>query len=281
MVRKKETLTLSVPPGTKEKLDAIADRLGITWGTKPSSSGLITKIAEQEFEVALPFALSTIQVQALRQAVRDLMDAGNIEEAKNVLTLLVDRGNLEAPLRRDLMRQVSQPTDQGWRTKVDQFIADQQPFRVIYTNSQGAALEFIARYAEIIFYEKRHFLQIWCDETSDSTDIPELKHNRCFRLDRIQALLPSTEEWRGSFDSVEVTFNLTGWLAKAYEPKLDDIQDQTLDKIRHITRRIINPFWFFREIIRYDKDCEIIAPDSVRQQFRQKIQALSDRYTNP
>ena len=106
MVRKKETLTLSVPPGTKEKLDAIADRLGITWGTKPSPSGLVTKIAEQEFEVALPFALSTVQVQALHQAVRDLMDTGHIEEAKNVKLNYTTAGKTKAILTSPLMLRV-------------------------------------------------------------------------------------------------------------------------------------------------------------------------------
>jgi hypothetical protein len=280
MARKKETLTLSVPPGTKEKLDAIADRLGITWGTKPSPSGLVTKIAEQEFEVALPFALSTIQVQSLHQAVRDLVDTGHIEEAKNVLTLLIDRGNLEAPLRQDLMAQVSQPME-GWRIQVNQFIANKQSFHVVYRNSQTTFLEFTARYAEVIFYEKGYQLQIWCDETNDSKDLNALKHNRCLRFDRIQALLPIDGKWRGSLDSIEVTFHLTGWLRKAYEPKLDDVDDQTLDKIRQITRRVVNPFWFFREIIRYVEDCEIISPPEIREQFRQKVQALSDRYTDP
>jgi predicted DNA-binding transcriptional regulator YafY len=280
MVRKKETLTLSVPPGTKEKLDAIADRLGITWGTKPSSSGLVTKIAEQEYEVSLPFTLSTVQVQALRQAVRDLVDAGKIEEAKSILTLLIDRGTLEAPLRQDLMRQVSQPME-GWRIQANQFIDNQQSFHIVYGNSQGTALEFTARYAEVTFHEKRYYLQIWCDETTDSTDVTALKHNRCLRFDRIQALLPIDGKWRGSLDSLEVTFNLTGWLAKAYEPKLDDIDDQILDKTRQITRRIVNPFWFFREIFPYGEDCEIISPPKIREQFRQKVQNLYDRYTNP
>ncbi len=280
MVRKKETLTLSVLPGTKEKLDVIADRLGITWGTKPSPSGLITKIAEQEFEVALPFTLCPIQVQALRQAVRDLVDAGHIEEAKNVLTLLVDRGNLEVPLRQDLMRQVSQPME-GWRIQADQLIANEQSFHIVYSNSQTTTLEFTARYAKVTFYEKRHYLQIWCDETNDSKDLNALKHNRCLRFDRIQALLPIDGKWRGSLDSIEVTFHLTGWLCKTYEPKLDDVRDKTLDKIRQITRRVVNPFWFYREIFPYGEDCEIISPIEIREQFRQKIQAMSDRYTDP
>lgn len=107
-----------------------------------------------------------------------------------------------------------------------------------------------------------------------------LKHNRCLRFDRIQALLPIDGKWRGSLDSLEVTFNLTGWLTKAYEPKLDDIDDQILDKTRQITRRIVNPFWFFREIFPYGEDCEIISPPKIREQFRQKVQNLYDRY-NP
>ncbi|NJK69006.1 MAG: hypothetical protein HC941_22970, partial [Microcoleus sp. SU_5_3] len=38
-VAKKEALTLSVPPETKEQLEAIALRLGIFWGKSPSVSG--------------------------------------------------------------------------------------------------------------------------------------------------------------------------------------------------------------------------------------------------
>ena len=46
MPRKKETITLSIPPGTKEQLEAIARQLNITWGKEPSISGLIVAIAQ-------------------------------------------------------------------------------------------------------------------------------------------------------------------------------------------------------------------------------------------
>ncbi|MBD0266390.1 MAG: transcriptional regulator, partial [Tolypothrix sp. Co-bin9] len=50
MPRKKETLTLSVPPGTKDQLEALARRLNILWGKDPSISGLLVAIAQQKPE---------------------------------------------------------------------------------------------------------------------------------------------------------------------------------------------------------------------------------------
>ena len=35
MARKKETITLSIPPGTKEQLEAIAAKFQILWGDRP------------------------------------------------------------------------------------------------------------------------------------------------------------------------------------------------------------------------------------------------------
>jgi len=277
MPRKKETLTLSVPVGTKAALDAIARRLKIFWGSNPSPSGLVGAIALGELEVAQPFALSSSQMKVLRQAIRDLVDADHLEEAKSVITLLIEKGNLEAPMRQDLMQQVSQPM-KGWRIQVDQLIEQQQPFHLLYQNSQGQVLEYTVRYAEVMFYEKRYYLQIWCDETEDSQDLPELQHNRCFRLDRIQSIFPISGEWRGRFDTIDVQLNLSGWLVRAYEPKLDDISDELVGTVRRVTRRIVNPFWLIRDVFRYGEDCVIVSPESVRDRFKQKLRSLCEYY---
>jgi predicted DNA-binding transcriptional regulator YafY len=279
MPRKKETLTLSVPPGTKEKLEAIADRLDIRWGTNPSPSGLVAAIAQQELEVGPPFKLNTSQSKALRQSVRDLIDAGHIEEARSVITLLIDKGDLEAPLRQSLMQQISQPLE-GWRIPVDQLIAQRQPFHLFYQNSQGHPLEFTVRYAEVIFYEKRYYLQIWCDEVDDSTDLPELRHNRCLRLDRIQAVFPLTGEWRGKFDAVQVELHFKGWLVRAYEPKDNDIQDEVIDNVRRVIRKVVNPFWLIREVRRYGPECVIVSPDTVRDRFKQELISMIEQYNS-
>jgi predicted DNA-binding transcriptional regulator YafY len=277
MSRKKETLTLSVPVGTKAALDTIARRLKIFWGNNPSPSGLVGAIAQGELEVGQPFALSATQVQALRQAIRALVDVGHLEEAKSVITLLIERGNLEPPMRQNLMQQVSQPME-GWRIQLDQLIEQRQPFHLLYQNAQGQVLEYTVRYAEVLFYEKRYYLQIWCDETEDSEDLPELQHNRCFRLDRIQSIFPVSGEWRGRFDTIDVHLHLTGWLVRAYEPKPEDISNELTGELRQVTRRVVNPFWLMREVFRYGEDCVIVSPDSVRDRFITKVRALHQRY---
>lgn len=281
MPRKKETLTLSVPPGTKEKLDAIAQRLGYKWGDRPSPSGLVSAIAQGDVAVGDVFALDTNQIKALRQAVKDLVDTGHIEEAKSVITLLLSRGQLEAPIRQALMKQVSQPIE-GWRIQIDQYIQQQQPFHLVYQNSQQQVLEYTVRYAEPIFYEKRFYLQIWCEETEDSQDIPALKHNRCFRFERIQAIFPIAGAWRGQLDSINVELHFRGWLANAYEEKLDDVTVEPVadsrTKVLRVIRRVVNPFWLFREIRRYGADCEIISPQDVRDRFAQDVRALYENY---
>ena len=54
MPRKKESITLSIPPGTKAKLEAIADRLDIRWGKSPSTSGLLVAIAQGRYTLLPP-----------------------------------------------------------------------------------------------------------------------------------------------------------------------------------------------------------------------------------
>lgn len=277
MVRKKDTLTLSVPRGTKERLEAIALRLGLKWGNKPSPSALVAAIAQEDLEVGQPFVLSEAQIHALSQAARDLVDAGHVNEAKSVITLLLNRGRLEAPLRRSLMMEVSRSVE-GWRIQLDQWIAQQQTFRIFYLNSQGREFEYTVRHAKICFYEKRYYLQIWCDETEDSNDLPELRHNRCLRLDRIQALVPAEGKWRGQFDSILVTLQFRHELILAYESKPEDISDDMIGDVRQVVRQVINPFWLIREVRRYGKDCKIMSPDSVRDRFRAEVEDILKLY---
>lgn len=279
MPRKKETLTLSVPPGTKENLEAIADQLDIRWGQKPSPSGLVTAIANKELELGPSLKLTAEQVKALLQGFRDLIDAGHIEEAKSIITLLVNKGDLEAPLRQSLIQQSSQPLE-SWRIQVDRYIEQKQPFHLVYCNSQGQPLEYTVRHAEVIFYEKRYYLQIWCDEVDDSTDLPELKHNRCLRFDRIQGLLLGEEKWRGRFDTIQVQLNFTGGLIRAYEPKNEDIKDEIIHGIRQVTRNVVNPFWLIREVRRYGSECVIVSPEAIRERFKQELLDMLKKYSD-
>ncbi|SRR5579883_734427 len=281
MPRKKDTITLSIPPGTKEKLEELARHLNILWGKEPSISGLIVAIAEQTLEVGIPFTLDSNQVNALQRAVKALNDEGRIAEAQTVLALLLERSNLEAPLRQSLMKQVSQPT-QAWRIQIEDYIKKQQSFYILYRNSQGQELEYTVRHAEPRFFDNRFYLLIWCEETqdveNDIPDLPELWHNRCITFNGIKSVLPKSGNWRGKLDYLEVQLHFRGWLVKGYQPKDDDIKDETIGDVRLVVRRVANEFWLIREVLRYEENCVIVAPDKMRDRLKHKLHNLCQLY---
>jgi len=281
MSRKKETITLSIPSGTKEQLEEIARRLGIFWGKSPSISGLLVAIAQQEFEVGEPFTFNSTQVAALQQAVRLLQDSGFVEQAQTISSLLLERGKLEPPMRQSLLQQVSHQASEAWRILIDQLRQNQQPFHLLYGNAQGEDLSFTVRYAEIAFEEKRFYLNIWCDETEDikNPDFPELIHNRCLRLDRIKGVVPVNGHWRrDGLDSLIVYLHFLGGMVKAYEPRPNDISNQVMGDVRQVERRVSNPFWLIREVMRYGEDCVVVSPENVRSLVREKLKTLCQRY---
>jgi predicted DNA-binding transcriptional regulator YafY len=280
MPRKKEALTLSVPPETKEQLEAIALRLNIKWGKSPSVSGLLVAIAQHRLDVGEPFTLNSTEVAALQQGIRLLIDSGYVEGARSLSQLLISRGNLAAPLRQSLLQQVIQPTA-AWRIQAEEYINEKQPFLVLYRNPKGENLAYTVRYAEISFEEKRFYLEIWCEETDDikNPDYPELIHNRCLRFDRIQSIVPTDGQWRQEgLDYLKVYLHFYRGMVKAYDPRARDISNEVVGDIRQVVRNVSNPFWLMREVSRYWEDCVIVSPDSVRDRFRQKLIALCGQY---
>jgi predicted DNA-binding transcriptional regulator YafY len=279
MARKKETITLSIPPGTKEQLEAIAAKFQILWGDRPSISGLLVAIARSELEVGDRFTLSSVQVQSLEQGTKALIDSGYISEAQALMALLLERGNLASPLRQSFLQQISHSLP-AWRVLLDQQIARRQPFRLLYRDAQGRDWMFTVRYAEIVFREKRLYLEIWSEETEGNRDLPELAHNRSLRLDRITDLniLPGEGTWREHLDFVKVYLHFKGELANSYESKQDDLSSRREGDILIVVRRVSNTFWLIREILAYRSLCEIVAPDSVRDRFKQEAQAICQQY---
>ncbi|MGD1913080.1 MAG: transcriptional regulator [Rivularia sp. (in: cyanobacteria)] len=281
MPRKKETITLSIPPGTKEKLEKIARSLKIFWGKSPSISGLLVAIAEQSIDVGKPFELDSNQVNAFSQAIKALNDAGHVGEAQTILALLLEKGSLEAPMRQSLMKQIGKSVP-AWRIQVEDLIKKKQSFYLLYQNSQSDELEYTVRYAEVKFFDKRFYLLIWCEETqdveNDIPDLPQLWHNRCLRFDRIKSVLPINGDWRYELDYLKVQLHFRGWLKKAYTPKEDDLEDKIIGDVRQVERRVVNHFWLIREVSRYGKDCVIIKPDEVRSQFKKNLKFLCQAY---
>lgn len=279
MPRKKDTITLSIPPGTREKLEQLASQLGIFWGKSPSISGLLVALAECQYELGPPFALNPSQVQALEQALKLLQDNGMMGEAHTLAALLLDRVNLDPPLRQKIMKQM-EPTA-GWRVIVEkQYLEAHQPFRVLYRNSQGQELDYAVLYGEITFEEKRFYLNIWCEETQDADPrYPELSHNRCLRFDRILSIVKMEGQWRSEgLDFLKVQLHFYGGMVKAYESKPHDVDNEVRGEVRQVVRRVTNPFWLLRDVRRYGGDCEIISPGSLRQQFQEELKDWCRRY---
>jgi predicted DNA-binding transcriptional regulator YafY len=67
-------------------------------------------------------------------------------------------------------------------------------------------------------------------------------------------------------------------LRNAYEPKPDDVENQVVGEIRQVVRKVANPFWLIREISRYWEDCEIVAPESLRQRMKKKLADMNNLY---
>ena len=133
-------------------------------------------------------------------------------------------------------------------------------------------------------YERRHYLECWCEETEGNQDLPELQHNWTLRLDRIPeaAIIPIRGTWRSQLDTLDVELHLLKGLAFAYEAKPIDVSNEWLrdrhPPVRRVIRRISNTFWFFRDILRYGEDCLIVSPNAVQERFQQKLQTLYHAY---
>jgi predicted DNA-binding transcriptional regulator YafY len=282
MTRKGSAITLSLQDHHKEALQQIALDLGITWGDKPNISKLIEAIACRRFLVIPNSDWSSARIQALIAAQQLCIDAGKIAEAQTISELLISRSELTVPQRAELQQFLDQPP-LPWREILDQQIRSQTPFRLNYYDAADRHFCFSVHHAQINLIEKRQYLQCWCAETANNQDLPELAHNRTLRIDRIPdaAITPLKAKWRSDLDTIAVEFHLFQNLAFAYTSKPHDMHNEFLPTDpprRRIVRRVANTFWFFREILPYGEDCELISPDQLRQKFRAKVRALAERY---
>ena len=115
--------------------------------------------------------------------------------------------------------------------------------------------------------------------------MPALQHNWTLRLDRIldAAITPIKTKWQPNLDYLNVELHLFNGLSFAYEAKLNDTVDECIPdqpQVRRVVRQVSSTFWFFREILPYGEDCLIVSPLDVRDQFRNKLQVLYQRYSD-
>jgi hypothetical protein len=282
MSRKGQSITLSVSDGDKTQLEAIALEFGMMWGDDPNISKLIKAIAQHELIVSKNNDWQDSRIRALHRCISALTDIGQNEQAEIIANLLLERSELSVPLRKEIegFLNNSRPS---WRLQIDHYILRQQPFQLAYQDASERVFNFTVRYAKITPYEKRQYLDCWCEETEGNSDIPELQHNWCFRLDRINeaAVTEITGKWYSNLDQIDVEIHLLNRLAFAYQPKPEDkivewIPEQP--QVKKVIRRISNTFWFIREIMQYSSDCIVVSPEDVRSRIKGKLINLCQNY---
>ena len=176
------------------------------------------------------------------------------------------RALVEAIATSELKLVKAEQTDSLQYLKLKEMIAKEQPFKLVYADAKGEPFIFTCTYAEITEFEGKPYLNIWFLEDMES-DCPQLKNNRCLRIDRILdnfQLYPIDLPWRETgLDFIEVSFELSGDLVFAYSQKNTDRVENLAKKHIRIHRKISNLFWFRRKIIRYAPNLKIIAPNFI------------------
>lgn len=282
MGRRGQSITLSISNKDKEQLEQIALEQGMRWGEKPNISRLVEAIARRELLIGRNHDWAQERLQGLVQAIQALTDAGQPEIARTIAELLLERSELPNPLRRQLEQSLGMPLI-PWRQLLEDYIRRQQPFELAYRDATDRLWRFTIRHARIAIHEKRQYLDCWCEETEANQDIAALSHNWTLRLDRIgeAAVSSISGPWLPSLDQVPVEFDLFAGLAFAYQAKPEDQRNEWLSdrsQVRRVQRLVSSTFWFFREILPYGEECEIVGPASIRDRFKEKVRSLYQRY---
>ncbi|MEB3329429.1 MAG: WYL domain-containing protein [Candidatus Sericytochromatia bacterium] len=280
MQRNQTTLTLSVPPGTKERLAAIAARLGLRWGEQPSPSKLVAAVADGTVPVGAPLGLTEAQAGALLEALKALHDTGHVPEARELAPLLTSTGHLGPTQRMAVYAELSR-SELPFRGVIEDAIASRTPVVFQYVGLKGTPSQYLARHLQLTIRERRWYVDIYSD-SKPSLDIPALANNRCLRLDKVVSAVPvlHAEPWVPALASVEARLRLYGTDARYYERHADDLDVGDLlegpdTPEREVRRRVTFSWWFVRDILRHGGACRVESPpelvDAVASHLRQAV----------
>jgi predicted DNA-binding transcriptional regulator YafY len=276
MTRQKRSITLSIDETEKAQLEQLALDFGQNWGDRPNISKLLKAIATGKLRLAANHDWDKDRIDRLNRGLNLLKDEGYRDEALALAQLLLERSELNYPLRQELQAWVDRPS-LPWRLDIDRCIRQQRPFRLTYQDAADRLWNFTVRHAKIERHEDRQYLDCWCDETEGNQDLEALCHNWSLRLDRIPpeaAISPTAGHWQPELSYIEVEFLLSRGLAFGYHSKtkadvINEWQPETQQ--RRVVRRISNTFWFLREVRRYGADCLIASPIDLQERLVQEL----------
>ena len=283
MTRKNRSITLSIDEAEKAQLERLALDFGQTWGDNPNVSKLMKAIAQGKLLLAANHDWSRDRIDTLNRALNLLKDEGYLNEALSLACLLLERSELNHPLRQEIQAWVDQPSA-PWRIDIDRCIRQQRPFRLTYQDAANRLWNFTVRHAKVERHEDRQYLDCWCDETEGNQDVDALRHNWSLRLDRIPSeavISPAEGHWQPELSHIEVEFLLLGGLAFGYRSKTKaDLINEWQPEVqqRRVVRRVSNTFWFLREVRRYGADCLISSPLDLREKFVQELRRWVEHY---
>lgn len=280
MSRKGQSITLSISEQDKARLEALALEFGLMWGNRPNISKLLEAIAHRELQVAPNNNWSSFRIEALNLAVKALLNSGKTDEAYEIAWMLSERTELSISFQGEIERFLNNPLP-PWRSEMNHLIHSQQPFRLSYRDPTDRLWHYTVLHGQTILIDNQPYLVCRCEETGQ--EIKELCHNWMLKLDRIieAAVIPLARSWLSDLDRVSVEFKLYNKQAFAYERKPEDSFVSQLTgepPTKQVIRNIFNTVVFFQEISRYWEDCVIVSPVSVRERFKEKVDALFQRY---
>ncbi|MEL6489222.1 MAG: WYL domain-containing protein [Cyanobacteria bacterium J06621_3] len=277
-------MTISLMDEDKARLEALAIEYGMTWGDRANISKLIEAIARRKIKLAANHDWTLERIDLLDRARKALVDAGMVQDAKLLAELLCDRTELTIPKRQELMQFLERDVP-AWRITVERYINRQQPFQLSYQDAADNLFQFTIRYAQIVPRNDRQYLDCLCEEISNSTDLPELAHNRTLRLDKIvdAAVIKTQSQWeKQGLGTIDVEMHLYGGLFFNYSSKRgSDLLVERLSEPPQtllVKRRITSTFWFVRDILPYGADCEVMGPPNLREKVGAIARSMAQRY---
>lgn len=287
MQRQQTTLTLSVPPDTKERLVQLASSLGLLWGEKPSPSKLVAAIAEGTVAVGVAASPDAEEAAALLAAIRLLQDQGETNKARALVQLIIARGGLPE----DILHQLYDELAQGalpWRAAIEQAISRREPILITYQGFKPEPSTYLARFVEIRSRMGNWYADIrTADGVANSSDIPGLEENRCLRLERVLKVAPVFHPLGWATEglaTVVADLRFFNDSAKHYRRHPDDLSEEMVGEgshqVRRVRRRVSNGWWFAREIVAQGPDVVVDAPKDLADAVKERLRASLKRYVD-